>query len=116
MRVAVECRSPLLQKSLELFLSEHLCSIKQCDVLIKEKRCDDERCFVVSTTDDADLVKPFSRAQLILALERRYKQLNLPNSTLNQKMDFEILERRLASLSAEYQANVIRIVKAFYES
>jgi len=127
MRVAVECQSPLLQKSLELFLAKYLSAAKKCDIIIRDEPClgDDERCFYISSDADADLVKPFSKSQLILALEKKYATLyNKENEKQviqkeyldeDESMDFSILQKRIEQLTQEYQANILRAVKAFYE-
>jgi len=130
LRVAVECKSPLLQKSLELFLGKHLSSLKHCDIVIRDVRClDDERCFFISSSKDSDLAKPFSKSQLFLALENRYKNLNKGNLYLfpksnededgdfidDEQPDFEILQKRIESLTREYQENILKAVRAFYE-
>lgn len=120
MKVAVECKSPLLQKSLELFLGKHLSSLKNCDILIRDVKCNgNERCFYISSSKSADLVKPFSKSQLFLALEKRYKSRNLKDEKSSfaedEGLDFEILQRRIESLTEEYQANILRAVRAFYE-
>lgn len=121
MKVAVECKSPLLQKSLELFLGKHLSSLKNCDILIRDVKCNgDERCFYISSSKSADLVKPFSKSQLFLALEKRYKNMNSEHDEKScfaedERLDFEILQRRIESLTEEYQANILRAVRAFYE-
>lgn len=121
MKVAVECKSPLLQKSLEVFLSRYLCSSKQCDILIRDEEClNDERCFYISSDSKADLVKPFSKSQLILALENRYKGSykeikEIEKEYSDEPMNFDILEKRIELLTKEYQQNILKAVKAFYE-
>ncbi len=123
MKIAVECQSPLLQKSLELFLANYLSSLKQCDIVVRDIEClNDERCFYISNKPNADLVKPFSKSQLIIALENRYEELKKDepqaeelNEVDNEPMDFEILEKRIEFLTKEYQENILRAVKAFYE-
>jgi Leucine-rich repeat (LRR) protein len=120
MRIAVECQSPLLQKSLELFLAKYLCSTKKCDIVVRDVEClNDKRCFYISSDEGADLIKPFSKSQLILALEKRYEKLYEKKITKkelnNDVMDFEILEKRIELLTKEYQENILRVVKAFYE-
>lgn len=121
MKVAVECKSPLLQKSLELFLDKHLSSLKHSDIVIRDVRClNDERCFYISSDKDSDLVKPFSKSQLILALEKRYKSLNKDTASIEEKededaLDFDILQKRIEALTQEYQENILKAVKAFYE-
>ncbi len=122
MKVAVECKSPLLQKSLEIFLARHLCSIKQCDIVVRDEEClHDERCFYISSAPDADLVKPFSKSQLILALENRYKKSvtgireEIEREYGDEPLNFDILEKRIDTLTQEYKENILRAVKAFYE-
>ena len=126
MKVAVECKSPLMQKSLEMFLQNHLCTLKQCDIVVRDEKClNDERCFYISSNDDAHLVKPFSKAQLILALESRYKHIKRDRHALQETkqevhneyapLDFSILEKRIESLTQEYQENILKVVRAFYE-
>ncbi len=123
MKIAVECRSPLLQKSLELFLAKYLTSSRQCDILIRDEEClNNERCFYISSDEKADLVKPFSKSQLILALENRYKTMvvkDLIESEDEPKEDellnFDILEKRIDYLTKEYQQNILKAVRAFYE-
>jgi len=126
MKIAVECNSPLLQKSLELFLSKYLSSIKRCDIVVRDKEVrDDAKNFFISSQKGADLIKPFSKSQLILALEKRYREL-YPNASLKQNraehyesqsdaLDFSILEKRIETLTTEYKENILRAVRAFYE-
>lgn len=121
MRVAVECTSPLLQKSLEKFLGRYLDSSKKSDIIIRDTKCmDDPKCFYIASDKDADLTKPFSKAQLILALEKRYRSLHPTPQTAQQQeheegLDFSILEKRIEFLTNEYKENLIRAIKAFYE-
>lgn len=121
MKIFIECKSPLLQKSLELFLAKHLCSSKQCDIVIRDEACvADERCFFISCKTGADLTKPFSKSQLILALENRYQSIvktTFSNEgTLSEEpLNFDILENRIEYLTKEYQQNILKAVKAFYE-
>ena len=127
MRVAVECQSPLLQKSLELFLAKYLCASKRCDIVVRDEEClDDKRCFYIASNEKADLKKPFSRSQLILALEKKYKKLygtakeekeriEKEYDEEEESMDFSFLQKSIEELTQEYQRNILRAVKAFYE-
>lgn len=122
MKISVECKSPLLQKSLELFLEKYLCSSKQCDIIIRDEECvGDARCFLISSSATSDLTKPFSKSQLILALENRYqsivktKVVETAESTNEEPLNFDILEKRIDYLTKEYQQNILKAVKAFYE-
>ena len=123
MKISVECKSPLLQKSLELFLEKYLCSSKHCDIVIRDEEClEDARCFYISSSPDSDLAKPFSKSQLILALENRYQtttkdkpQEQIESVGNEEPLNFDILEKRIDFLTKEYQQNIIKAVKAFYE-
>ncbi len=115
MKIAIECTSALLQKSLEIFLAPYLSSVNQSDIIIKDINCNgNKKCFYISTKDGADLIKPFSKSQLILALEDRYKFLK-ENQNDVQTLDFDILQKRIEALTQEYQNNILRAVKTFYE-
>ena len=126
MRIALECQSPLLQKSLELFLEGRLVSKKSCTLLIRDVKLPDGveeeyESFYISNDEGSDLKKPFSKSQLILALEKREKGLvttqqeDEVEESLSHEMSFEILEKRIEMLTKEYQQNILNAVKAFYE-
>lgn len=121
MKVAVECKSPLMQKALELFLAKYLCSVKQSDIVVRDENIyNDDKTFYIATDTEADLIKPFSKSQLILALENRYrttiKKKNFDTTKeQNEPMNFGILEKRIEYLTKEYQQNILNAVRAFYE-
>jgi len=124
MKVAVVCESPLLQRSLELFLDKHLSSLKQCDIVLRDKRVmDSHHCLYISDEADADLKKPFSKTQLFLALENFYQkiediqviQANVEEIDASEGRDFSLLEQRIEQLTTSYKKDVLRVVKAFYE-
>lgn len=136
MKVAIECQSPLLQRSLEQFLAPYLSTLKQCDVVVSDKRGSYAKPLLyISSQSDADLIKPFSKSQLLLALEKRlHTQKEIQNIqkavadservlvdevvTTGAKAssgDFEILKRRIEALTQEYQHNILKAVRAFYE-
>lgn len=123
MKVAVQCTSPLLQKSLEIFLEKHLTTLLHAEIILCDERSlENPKCFYIASEEGADLKKPFSKSQLILALEKRYAILHPPEEQKSQEikdsketLDFSILEKRIESLTQEYQSNIIRAVKAFYE-
>lgn len=131
MKVAVKCESPLLQKSLELFLSRHLSPLKSCDIVISDQRLDiDKKLIYISNDEDADLQKPFSKSQLILALEKLVKNDKERKNILSlvddieqkdeakdnsDRLDFKFLEDRIEKLTKEYQENLLKTIRAFYE-
>jgi len=120
MKIAVDCQSPLLQKSLEIFLAKYLTSIKNSEIVIRDTECgDDVRCFYISSQSEADLRKPFSKSELILALQKRDKnrsKRDLIQEVDDERVDFEILEKRIELLTKEYQRKVLDAVRVFYEN
>ena len=115
MKIAVDCKSPLLQKSLEIFLKKYISTVKQCDIVIKDKEdLDNEKCFFISYDKKSDLVKPFSYSQLIESLEDRYESMSFKEMS-DMPLEFSILEQRIESLTKEYQQNILKAVRAFYD-
>lgn len=125
MKVAIQCDSPLLQRSLELFLEGNLTSLRQCDILIRDKNIQDDQypTFIIGSDDTADLIKPFSKAQLLHALNQKIESDKFPVLEMsdepvepnNEKVSFEILERHIEKLTREYQSNILKAIRAFYE-
>lgn len=127
MKVSVQCESPLLQRSLELFLEGHLTSLRHCDIVIRDKNIRDSEhpTFIIGAHEGSDLIKPFSKAQLLHALTHKVEslktapQLKIENEVteedVSEPVSFEILERHIEKLTREYQANILKAVRAFYE-
>jgi len=129
MKVAVQCESPLLQRSLELFLDQHLSSLKQCDLVIRDQKImDSHHTLFVSSEPESDLTKPFSSSQLYLALEKFYDKIqdiqsvqayddeaNNSNTLTLTKDPYVALEERIEKLTQAYKNSIIKEIKAFYE-
>ncbi len=129
MKVAVTCESPLLQRSLELFLDKDLSPMKSCDIVITDHKLDiDKKSVYISNASDADLKKPFSKSQLMLVLEKVMKDEKENKSFLSMMEDlescentnmhgleFKILQESIEKLTQEYQKNLMKTIRAFYE-
>lgn len=126
MKVAIACESPLLQRSLELFLEGRLSSQRHCDIVVRDHEVhnDEHLSLIIGTSQSADLQKPFSKAQLFHALGQKLeivKQEAAPSAfplLLDEEetqVSFDILERHIEKLTREYQANILKAVRAFYE-
>jgi hypothetical protein len=131
MKISIDCQSPLLQKSLELFLEPYLSSYRQSDLLISDKKIVDEskKVLFISSEPDADLIKPFSKSQLIMCIDNlidkkdsliemssMINEMDKEESFYDKNRDFSILQRRIEMLTHEYQHNILKAVKAFYEN
>jgi len=122
-KIAVQCTSPLLQKSLEIFLKPYLSSLKQCDVVVRDQKIPDDeyKSIYIGMNDDADIQKPFAPSELILALQKVVShQSNAVNESdkikpANGIKNFEQLEAQIDLLTQEYKENILSVVKKFYE-
>lgn len=124
MKVAIQCVSPLLQRSLELFLKERLSSLKQCDVVIRDRFSSDESHpqFVIAQGSDAHLSKPFSKSQLLLALEQFIgrNEVHAALSTMDEAFEeaksdpLGALEARIVRLTQTYQNDLIQLIREHY--
>lgn len=120
MKIAIQCQSPLLQRSLEIFLKDYLASVRVSDIIIRDKNVIDSEklTFIIGNFDDSDLIKPFTKAQLLYSLEKKYQNKDEPikrHTHDTKEIDFSILERHIERLTSEYQANIIKAIKTFYE-
>lgn len=71
MKVAILCDSPLLDKALKNFLKDSITPIANSDVVISDKKREIHKpLFIIGSDEDVNLRKPFSKATLILQLER----------------------------------------------
>lgn len=127
MKVAVQCESPLLQRSLEIFLGTHLSSLKQCDVVVRDKSVPDDShpTLLVGTGSDADLIKPFSYSQLMLTLEQMLPRVAyMPKSSQLQKSPtkvsgetdgrFVILQKNIELITQEYQKKIMEVLQEYH--
>ena len=133
MKVAIECRSPLLQKSLENFLDGHLSSPHSCDLLLSDEDLPDrENVLRIGSDEDADIIKPFSKSQLFLKLEQFYRVKEDAQEAMNianelDKLDegfvepiietdytaIDSLEEKIERLTASYVKGVMTLVREY---
>lgn len=84
----------------------------------------DHPTFVIASDESSDIVKPFTKAQLIDAIKRKMavahevaqvNQMPTMNTQNDEIVSFDILERHINKLTREYQANILKAIRAFYE-
>ena len=116
MKIAVACKSILLQKSLELFLKKYISAYKYSDFIISDRKISvDKPLFLISKDKEANLHLPFTKSQLILEIKSFYKK-NFPDGEYKQsKEDFSLLEKKLELLCNKFQKELIDTIKEHYE-
>ncbi len=106
-------------------MAGQLSSIRQCDILIRDKEIRDENhpTLIIGSSASSDLLKPFSKAQLLHALSQKLDAVQPdakmkreePDVKSEERVGFEILERHIEKLTREYQENILKAIRAFYE-
>lgn len=135
MKIAIECRSPLLQKSLEHFLEGHLVSERHCDYLISDEKLPGRSNLIrIGNDSEADIIKPFSKSQLFLKLETLYKRdqaleesvalssamdeemIDMPESYPTPEIkDNTLLEEKIERLTRQYVRGLMSLIEDHYE-
>ncbi len=116
MKIAVLCKSPLLQNSLELFLSGYLSSLKQCDAVISDFEIQTEKPIVSVGYENCDIYKPFTRAQLFMTLEQRFEHKTYEQENVSQeKIEISIIQSEIERLTDKYKNDILQLIKKHYE-
>ena len=124
MKIALQFESPLLLKSLEMQLKNHLSSIKSADIILSDKKIKTKKPVLLISSDyaKANIKKPYTRAQLFLALEDFYKQekeKNIIKDTIEPKILFNAnstltLEEKIEKLTKQFTKDIVQAVKGHY--
>jgi hypothetical protein len=113
MKVMIKCLSPLLQKTLEIYLQKYIYDIELADVLITDTKVLSEKVvFLVGTEEDADLKIPFTKEELYDALEHFYKTNPRLLHILHTK---ETLESMIEKLNKKHHEKITRLIKSYHE-
>ena len=114
MKIAIMCRSLLLQKALMIFLKPHISPLKQSDFVICDHKIATNLPQFRLKTPESLLVFPFSKTSLLLSLEEFYN--NLPSTIAPKPIlrDFSMLEAKLERINAAYRSQIISAIKEHY--
>jgi len=101
MRLFIRCKSPLLQKTLDLYLKEYKTDdISICDFCVSDVKIKNKRTFIIAK----DIKHPFTKENLIRELK----------SFLNKERYFEIKEdltKTIRELKKEQSKKIDSIAK-----
>lgn len=108
MKIALICDSLLLDRSLEMYLKEHLTSYKLCDFVVATQRVESQKpVFLIGDFEGANLKIPFTREILFQELETFERKLRSKAMQETKSQEFGILETTNAPfLNVESQPNV----------
>lgn len=105
MKISIACKDVLLERTLILFLKEHLVNKKDCDFLITdEKLMYAKKPQFIIGFKNAHLKLPFSKEQLIEAL---YEFSSTINQDDNKVLSFE---EKLDNLLNKFKYDLIQLM------
>ncbi len=82
MKIAIMCDSPLLGRCLEYYLKDFIVGYRQCDFVIADKEIDVAKplCLISIDEKKAAIIKPFTRTQLLVGVQKFFKSLRIKPS------------------------------------
>jgi len=122
LKIAVECQSLLLQRSVEIFLQKYLVPYKQCDILISDMyRKTDKPLFVLQDR----LNIPFSKSNLHIEIDRFVRALEEKSklaaliktdpsimSTPAQESSYDLsLEEQLLYVIDKFKDDLVKVLR-----
>ncbi len=111
MKVALVCDSPLLKKSLELYLKEHICSYEESDFVISDRAVKSKKpVLFIGKRQDATLQVPFSKEEVLSKAQKFY----LRHQYEERDSDQVALEKELAKLNKKHKEKIEKIIREFH--
>lgn len=111
MKVALVCESPLLKKSLELYLKENVSTYEACDFVISDRAVKSKKpVLYIGKRKDATLTVPFSKEQILSKAQQFYIR------HLGEDVDSEkkALDKVLAKLNKKHKEKIDKIIREFH--
>ncbi len=110
MKVSLVCESPLLQKSLEIYLKPYLSTYEACDFVITDREVRSKKpVLVIGKREDATLQVPFSKEEALSKTQLFFEH------HLGEKEEDDLrLEEALASLKKSHREKIEKILKEFH--
>ncbi len=119
MKIALSCRSVLLEKSLRKFLKNHIVLDHEADLIITDHNIKSKKTVLrIGIDKEADLNKPFSRSRLMIKIEEKL-QANDTKNVLGKELRFideeETLEEKIEKITYNFIKELTEIIKKHYE-
>jgi len=116
MKIALNCKSLLLEKALRKILSQYIVTEEKANLLITDYEVKSRLpIFRIGYSDQtADLQKPFSRSQLMIKLEEKFKTIKQKDE-LNSIVDEveSTLEKEIEKLTKQFTNDLLQIFRKY---
>ncbi len=113
MNINISCKSPILQKTLSLYLKDFIVDYDDCDFVISDEIDENHSkpICLVNFNEDSDITRPFYKDSLFRDLDVFNKNLSeIPHINTNQFEsildinEIELLKKSLSSINKEHNS------------
>ena len=89
MKIGILVQSPLLERTLQLYLREYLVNLSECDFVITDKVDESQRkpICLINFSEDSDILRPIYKESLMSDLARFSTKLREMRDSLGDDMD-----------------------------
>ncbi len=116
MKIALACRSTLLEKSLRKFLKGYLAEGEDADLIVSDYPLQSSKPVLrIGAERDADLMKPFSRSRLMIKIEEKIEANRTKDALKHFSIEEESLEERIENAALRFAKELTEIIKEYYE-
>ena len=114
MRVFISCKSKLIQSSVYSFLKSYsVPNQSDAEFVVTDYMMESSLpLFIISNSDEmSSLSKPFSRSDLLLAVEEFYGRLEKKEKFKEEHFETLSLEKKIEALTKEYTTKLLHLMK-----
>ncbi len=88
MRIKIQCKSLLLEKTLKMFLKRYVVSSASStyDILISDYEVNSTKLFLIQNTNKTQIKKPFTKEALVTKLNRFNKIKTMKSKNIEDEM------------------------------
>ncbi|EAH7654035.1 TPA: ornithine carbamoyltransferase [Campylobacter coli] len=102
MKISLECKDLIIEKTLELFLKEHLVMKKDCDFIISDEKISTQKPLFIIAKNSPFLSVPFSKEALMNSLNEFDSALKITAQKLADERR-RVLEARIDEIANEFK-------------
>ncbi|HHW4172899.1 TPA: hypothetical protein ACUVGC_000116 [Campylobacter coli] len=102
MKISLECKDLIIEKTLELFLKDHLVMKKNCDFIISDEKISTQKPLFIIAKNSPFLSLPFSKEALMNSLNEFDSALKATAQKLADERR-RVLEARIDEIANEFK-------------
>lgn len=114
MKIALECKDIILERTLQLFLKEHLGRKKDCDFIVTDEKIEFDKPQFLISKSSSQLALPFGKEELMRALsefDEALKKLAIQKANEKIKALEEKIEKITEQFKKDYQSEIDEAVQ-----